>query len=280
VAGYWGEFVGVDFAGGGAEWGGLVAVRKSNLQYKKDTKTWSFMENQYDIVETLNQNVGTDYASQNIVSLFGWGTSGKTISNYGSAYQPYATSTTSTAYGPSGNYNLTDAYVNGDWGVNMGTGWRTLTSAEWEYLFNTRSASTVNGTANARYAKAKVNNVYGVILFPDAYTHPSGVTDPVGINATDAAGWNGNTYDAMAWSKMETAGCVFLPAAGFRDEAEVEYAGSDGYYWSSSHRVSDPPFESDTEFAYNMYFGSWSMNPTGYDHRYRGYSVRLVRDAN
>ena len=58
--------------------------------------------------------------------------------------------------------------------------WRTLTGSyyqgdnpeqgEWYYLMHVRAASTVNGTPNARYCKACVNNVNGLILFP-TYTH-------------------------------------------------------------------------------------------------------------
>ena len=254
-----------------------VFFSKGNLQYTKSTGKWSFMEHQYSTVETINQNVGTNYASQNIVSLFGWGTSDKAISNYGSAYQPYATSTTASAYGPNGSYNLTGTYADGDWGVNIGTGWYTLTGGiggEWAYLFNIRSTSTVNGTANARYAKAKVCNVQGVILFPDTYSHPSGVTPPAGINATDDTGWNGNNYDATAWSAMETAGCVFLPAAGYRYGASVYIVGSNGYYWSSTA-------SSNTDTAYTLSFTSGSVSPATnvVNNRYNGQSVRLVRVA-
>ena len=48
-----------------------VYFSKGNLQYTKSTGKWSFMTNQYSTVETHNQSVGTNYASQNVVSLFG-----------------------------------------------------------------------------------------------------------------------------------------------------------------------------------------------------------------
>ncbi len=117
----------------------------------------------------------------------------------------------------------------------MGTGWRTLSNDEWGYVVNTRSGSTIGTTANARFAKAKVNDVMGLILFPDTYTHPDGVTAPTGVNATDNTGWNGNSYTVADWTKMETAGCVFLPAAGSRDGNSVSYAGTTGTYWWSTH---------------------------------------------
>ena len=53
-----------------------VCFSQGNLQYTRSTGVWSFMEHQWSTVETLNQNVGTNYAEQDVVSLFGWGTSG------------------------------------------------------------------------------------------------------------------------------------------------------------------------------------------------------------
>ena len=219
--------------------GDQVYFSKGNLKY--DGSAWSFFDNQYDYLTTHD---GTNW------DKFGWSTSTTT---YG-----MSTSQSSSAY--SGDFV--------DWGATMGTGWRTLTSDEWKYLFNTRSASTVDGTANARYAKAKVNNVQGVILFPDTYTHPSDVTAPTDINETGDAGWYGNTYDATAWAKMESAGCVFLPAAGIRVGSSVDDAGSCGDYWSGT--------ANGTSGAHDMYFDSDDLYPASYNSSYYGFSVRLV----
>ena len=222
--------------------GGKVYFSKGNLRYA--SSTWNFFDHQYDYYNTYSEDAW---------DKFGWSTSATT---YG-----MNTSTLSGDY--SGDFV--------DWGATMGTGWRTLTKDEWTYLFNTRSASTVNGTENARYAKAKVNNVQGVILFPDTYTHPSDVTAPTGINATGDTGWNGNTYNATAWGKMETAGCVFLPAAGYRSGSSVNGAGSTSCYWSGTACGSG--------VAYRVYFNSGNLNPAGSIDRCDGYSVRLVRPA-
>ena len=151
----------------------------------------------------------------------------------------------------------------------MGSNWKTLSSAEWKYLLDTRSASTVNGTANARYAKATVCSNAGLIIFPDEYTHPSGVTAPTSINTTSAE-FTVNTYDASAWSQMEAAGIVFLPAAGFRIGSYVYYVGDSGIYWSST------PLDSD--YAYYLDFNSSNVYPADYDYRDSGYSVRLVTE--
>ena len=268
--------------------GDQVQFSQGNLQYQASTKTWRFAENQYDYVgDASNGNVYVESTKSNNISisetytgwidLFGWGTAGHEFtSGYGTKYQPWETdNTTGSDYGPTdGTSGLTGTYAEGDWGSNMGTGWRTLTGdtgGEWEYLFNTRSASTIGTTENARFAKAKVNNVQGMILFPDTYTHPDGVTLPTGINDTDDTGWNGNVYTAANWEKMEAAGAVFLPAAGFRNGTSVSSAGSNGLYWSSSPGGSGPANAS------YVLFRSSSQTPAITSSRDYGYSVRLVR---
>ena len=248
------------------------------------------MDHQYSAVETLNQNVGDDYASQNVVSLFGWGTSG--WNNGNTYYQPYNTaylsgsgsSSKGYGYGPKNGstytYDLTGDYANADWGHNaISNGgntadtWRTLTEDEWTYLFNTRSASTVNGTADARYAKAYLfGTTHGVIIFPDVYTHPAGVTAPTGINATSSTSWYGNKYTATDWAKMEAAGCVFLPAAGWRDATTIRRVNEYVRYWTSSKY-------NNAGYARNVGIADTSMNPADYNQKNYGFSVRLVRNV-
>lgn len=257
--------------------GDKVYFSKGNLQYTKSTGVWSFMEHQYDIVETLNQWVGNDYAGQDVVSLFCYGTSGY---NYGATvYQPWSTTNRYADCCGSNLYDINQA----DWGYNAianggnkeNSGWRTLTRNEWSYLFNTRTASTVNNVANARYAKAQVAGVHGVILFPDSYTHPNAVGLPTGINATGDAGWNGNNYTADDFELMEVNGAVFLPAAGYRlGDPRVYYVGSDLQYWTSYFSGNNNGSE-----AASVNISSSGLNPSGTAARSFGLSVRLVRNV-
>ena len=153
--------------------------------------------------------------------------------------------------------------------------WRTLTGSyhgdshpeegEWYYLMHVRAASTVNGTTNARYAKARIqvdgNWVNGMLLFPDEYTHPSGVAQPTQINVTGSL-CSANSYTVAEWRLIEAAGATFLPCSSTRwgwgtMEAQYDaqwypfqnqlvvpntnlsrsYADNgEGYYWSSTHR--------------------------------------------
>ena len=219
-----------------------VYFSKGNLRYA--SSKWSFFDNQYDYYTSHSADAW---------DKFGWSTSATT----------YGMSTSSSNGDYSGDFV--------DWGATMGAGWRTLTSDEWAYLLKTRSASTVNGTENGRYAKAKVNDVGGVILFPDTYTHPDGVAAPTGVNATDEYGWEGNSYTAADWTKMESAGCVFLPAAGCRYGSEMIGLGSDGYYGSATPDGAD--------YAYRVKFNSGSLEPANSINRCLGCSVRLVQEA-
>ncbi len=237
--------------------GETVKVRFSqgNLQYQASTNTWRFAENQYDYVGADNSNINATYSGW--IDLFGWGTGSN----------PTLSST---------NYSDYDTFV--DWGSNAisnggnasNSGWRTLSEIEWYYLFYTRENNTNLGIANARYAKGKVNNINGVILFPEGYTHPTGVTAPTGINATDNTGWNNNNYSSTDWAEMETAGAVFLPAAGDRMGTSAYDVGGAGNYWSSSISYLD--------YAVSAIFGSDYLYAVCSSFRYMGYSVRLVRN--
>ena len=75
----------------------------------------------------------------------------------------------------------------------------------------------------------------------------------------------GNTYTEEQWQKMEDAGAVFLPAAGYRTGDD----GSYGTYWSSTQDGSDR--------TYKLYFHTSRLGPQYGSYRYLGRSVRLVR---
>ena len=218
-----------------------VKFSKGNLRYASGT--WSFFNNQYDYYNSYSEDAW---------DKFGWSTS---ITTYG-----MNTSTVANKY--KGDFV--------DWGATMGTGWFTLSRDEWTYLFNTRGASTVGGTADGRYAKAKVNGVQGVILFPDTYTHPDDVTAPTNVNTTSAS-FDSNTYTVANWTKMESAGCVFLPATGLRSGSTVNDPGN-GYYWSATPNTMST--------AYGARFTADALDPAlTSTNRSRGYSVRLVREV-
>ena len=229
------------------------------------------MEHQYDIVETNWQTVAKNYGGQDVVSLFGWGTSG--WNSGANCYQPWSTSTIYIDYLPGGSCtnNLTGSYANADWGVynaisnggNQAGLWRTLTTDEWEYVFNTRSTAS-----GIRYAKACVNNVNGVILLPDEWS-----SSYYSLGSTNNGGpsFSSNTITLSQWDTLEQHGAVFLPAAGSRNGASVSDVGTSGNYWSASY--------CQCSFAYCVSFGSMILLSQDYLGRGGGRSVRLVCPA-
>ena len=147
-----------------------------------------------------------------------------------------------------------------DGSTSYGTGWRILTNTEWNYL----TGRTVNGTTGDGGAYRRVTltdskdgkaSVYGMIIFPDSYT---GTVPDNGESITKA------TFE----STYETAGCVFLPAAGYSNDSSVNGAGSYGNYWTSV-----------LNFGYNAFYWSFTSAGIGTNSSRNvacGLSVRLV----
>ncbi|MBO7055254.1 MAG: hypothetical protein J6W37_07710 [Bacteroidales bacterium] len=250
-----------------------VYFSKGNLQFQASTGTWRFAENQYDMIGDDNANISETY--EGWIDLFGWGTSG--WNSGANAYQSYSTSTVSEDYYPGGSYsnNLTDNFVNADWGVynkilnggNQTELWRTLTYDEWDYLINTRT------NASNKIGVATVNGVNGLILLPDEWSTPADVTFTSGFSENYYGSEyyaTVNNYSMSEWRKMNENGAVFLPADGLRYDTNVRAVGFNGYYWScSAYNFQD---------ARCVLFQNNSVS-IAESRRQFGYSVRLVQDV-
>ena len=84
--------------------------------------------------------------------------------------------------------------------------------------------------------------------------------------------WTWTTQNGVNGYKVtstKNGNSIFLPAAGYRDGSSLSYAGSNGYYWSSSLNTYS------TSLAYCLYFSSVSVAWL-IDSRYLGHSVRPV----
>ena len=228
--------------------------------------TWRFAPNQWDTIGANNGNISSTYTGW--IDLFGWGTSG-----YNNQY-PYITS---LQYMGNDTNDITNTYY--DWGVYNaiynpktqttdapGT-WRTLTKDEWTYLLNTRV--TLSGI---RYTKANVLGVNGLIIVPDNWN-----TSVYTLDSTDIASttYTSNIIGANDWAKMDSAGCVFLPAGGNRYSTSVYSVGSIGGYWSTIYNNNNK--------AYYLYFLSNSLQnnltTSTVGGRGDGKSVRLVKNV-
>lgn len=245
--------------------GNRVYFSKGNLRYQASNDIWKFAENQWEYIGDTNSNISSTYNGW--IDLFGWGTSGN---DHGAVcYQPWSNSCGVNDYFAYGNENcnLYDQTGKADWGCNhIANGgdnqWRTLTKEEWVYIFDCRN--TISGI---RYAKASINGVNGIILVPDNW-----VILTYNLINTDQynASYSSNTISQSEWSeKLESAGCVFLPATGFRSGAAINYPNDYAGYWSSTSC-------SNYFQAYRVYFYHDFLTSAIVGNKYEGYSVRLV----
>ena len=224
-----------------------VTFSPGNLQYHAANDEWRFAPNQTDYIGKDNANISATYNGW--IDLFGWGT-GNNPTNNSTDYEDYPT------------------FV--DWGVNkIGNDapntWRTLTYDEWYYLRYERP------NYDKLIGVAQVNGVNGLILLPDGWTCPSGVTFKSGFadNYGDEYYASYQSFSASEWSKLEASGAVFLPAAGYRYGSIVNGVQGYGYYWSAT--------EDDSRGAGYLDFYSY-VALMSYYYRYGGHSVRLVQD--
>ena len=235
-----------------------VIISQGNLQWGHNT--WRFAPKQYEYVGNANNNTAPTTNDENWMDLFCWGANGNTKApNTASDYND----ATDDISGTNADWTFCDISNGGGSGR-----WRSLTggtSGEWAYLI---------GRTNS-YAKGKVCNKYGLMLFPDGYVHPTDVTAVAGINATGNIGWNGNDYSEADWIKMEAAGAVFLPAEGYRNNATLNYADTQGDYWTSSPSSGSSGRQIEFSASAFYYNTSWKTMTKSY-----GCSVRLVLDVN
>lgn len=235
-----------------------VRFSKGNLHYKRGENVWCFADNQYDTIGAGNI-IASELAEE--IDLFGW--SGST------ATAQYGVSTSTTDADYSGTF--------ADWGKNKIGGdaadtWRTLTPDEWNYIIRKRE------NADQLFAFGTVNGVKGLILLPDQWQLPQGLTfntssdKLVWTSTTTAknAGKNNsshNTYTLAQWDEMEAAGAVFLPMGGWRNGTAME-TPEGGSYWMA--HGTDKLAVSFTEEVLMLLNGTVA---------YSARNVRLVKDV-
>lgn len=224
--------------------GNLMAVKNSGSGY-----SWGFALNQYDYVGNRAGNTTIDHqVAGSVVDLFSW----STTSYY------YGITTAAPYYAYPGEYR--------EWGTvfdNKGT-WFTLSQGEWSYLL---------GRAG-KLGLATVCGVKGMLLLPDTFEDPmknNGSEDFVPRSIS--SGWTANVYSGSDWSAMETAGAVFLPAAGWRNQSTVGNVGVYCYYWTTTK------FGESLLSSYNVEY-SVDVNRLNRSDRSYGDNVRLVTVVN
>ena len=214
---------------------------------------WSFFDKQYECGPS-SYTLGHDKE----ISLFTWGYDAtKSVVPDGTDFVE-------------GHQNDGESFDDSeDWGSQIGDGstWRTLTTAEWQYLFDTRT------DASNKVGFATVGGVEGIIILPDTFTDPMKNNGSAAFAPKSSTGWAANIYTIGGnWEAMETAGAVFLPAAGYRNGSYVLNVGDYGLYWSSTALVESR--------AYGVDFLSYGVSPDSSGARCGGFSVRLITKSN
>lgn len=265
-----------------------VIISQGNLQYQASTGTWRFAETQYGYIGNALGNTADTTARKNQdnwIDLFAWGNSGY------DGKMPYTRNKNASYLAGEVNISKTE----NDWAYhniieNGGAGshrWYTLTNDEWKFLLRltgTRNdiSTTTNmpsgtNSAHALFTKSIVNEIKGVIVFPDNYKQPTDVTATTTSVSYNSVNSQFGTFvvDYDNWIKMEAAGAIFLPTAGYglsssnEKTCSVSSASLSGNYWSGSYY--------NVELSSYIDFPSNSSLRSMYGNRYRVCSVRPVR---
>ena len=231
---------------------------------------WRFAQNQWDYLG--NTDGANSFTVGKKMDLFGWVGASAANDTYGLCSY---TGSNNSFYGTSSGEDL---YT--DWGnipeveQNLGPGWFTLTTAQWDYIFNSRAGGTVGGNTSARWTQATIrtdfDGIYGIILFPNGcFIEPSEFTTLGLINVPSTLE---TTCNADQWEHLADKGCVFLPSAGERSGVNVNNINNYGLYWSSSG--------GGLSHVQSLLFHSGSLNTQNNNSRYNGSSVRLVKNID
>lgn len=249
-----------------------VRFSRGNLQYLRSTRKWFLAAHQYDMIGVDNMVGG----AISFDPVNGYSRIGGTVLADRIDLFCWSGNTGSAKWGIdtvkiNGNYSGDFA----DWGQNIGDGtiWRTLTYDEWYYLRYTRAnADNLIGVARINLTEDGSEYTNGLILLPDNWVCPAGVTFKSGFSSEHnvQAYADYQTFTLDQWSKLEKSSAVFLPASGLRDGTDMNYVGYRGYYWSATPSGED--------YARSLGFRSGGA---GVDDRsrYYGRAVRLIQDV-
>lgn len=112
------------------------------------------------------------------------------------------------------------------------TGFFALTSSEWQYLSDRKQTN--------KYARARVNDGNGLLIFPDGYCANTQISDITGISAVNNGSMGdfpSSNIDSGVWSLMLSNGVVFLPITGSYGENgsyKPVWNSEPGRYWNSN----------------------------------------------
>ena len=110
-------------------------------------------------------------------------------------------------------------------------------------LTGAERGAVVNGNNNCHFARVRIDNVAGLLIFPDRDTEIWDVdkmgTVPNYIDNNGAPGgspsWNVfSGYNAHQAANMAAAGIAFIPTEGLRDGTSISDVGANGSCWTAT----------------------------------------------
>ena len=228
-----------------------VTFSKGNLQYHPANDEWRFAENQWDYISDVHDSITQSFNGW--IDWFIWGFGANPIDNSLESLE---------------NVEFVD------WGINkIGKDnpytWRTLTIDEWRYLrWERKNYASLCGIA-------QVNGVNGLILLPDNWECPDGVTFKSGFHSNYGVNYyvDYQTFSINEWTKLEASGAVFLPASGGNRYSYLnryEYVQLGEYYHAAT--------KCSTIFSGSLYFDSTQCTYVCTGIENTANSVRLVKD--
>ena len=138
--------------------------------------------------------------------------------------------------------------------------WAALTKEQWQYLFARTDANgllyafcTMNVNVKIAEGVKEAKNVSGVLLLPDKYTDPTGISLTRGTKTFAT-----NHLTEEQWNSLSAVGVVFLPCTGHMTgstgsyEMTLQDVADHGYYWTAT--------EKDGETAYAITFSDNTLN--------------------
>lgn len=221
----------------------IMFFATGNLCFDSSANSWKIAAHQYDIASDASD-------------LFAW-----------------------TANSSGSGSDEADSETFNDWGANTvlssdgtvsypaGT-WTTPRAEDFRYIVNSRKCSTVGKTENARYVKATVCGIPGLLIFPDEFTWPSDLSLPAKINVYNAD-FASNIYTEDQFTLLDAEGVAFLPCAGFKKDGAKAGVNIYGFYWTSD-------FGNLSTSATSLVFSINTLALNSLD-RVNQYSVRLIR---
>jgi hypothetical protein len=267
-----------------------VVFSKGNLQADRQSTTaawgWKFADNQYDFYGENNRNStfsgGVDLTKRD---LFSWSNIYTNMGLDDVEDDDELDDATFIDWG--------SKYIQGDPGspTNVVTPWFTLSYDEWAYLIgpeNMSASTNCRPNAQTLRARAKITGIsghpsgssateiYGFLLFPDNWSAPADV------NLTYGCSNGTNVIDLNTWSRLEAAGAMFLPAAGYTDTYfQVQNTYETGYYWSCSPTTGYGDEVYNLSYNYTDAYAnmSWQVGQSQYVPYNYSQAVRLVKPA-